>query len=89
MRLTREGDKAAVRVADQGEGMDEATRRRVFEKFYQGDSAHAAEGTGLGLSLVKRIVDLCGGTVDVDSAPGRGAAFTVRLPLEPAAQRAA
>ena len=88
LRLRREGNAALAQVADCGEGMDDATRRRVFEKFYQGDSAHAAEGNGLGLSLVKRIVDLCGGTIDVESAPGQGATFTVRLPLE-AVQRAA
>ena len=87
--LRREGDAAVARVADQGEGMDGETLRRVFEKFYQGDSAHAAEGNGLGLSLVKRIVDLCGGEVTVDSAPGQGAAFTVRLPIEGAARQAA
>jgi signal transduction histidine kinase len=62
--------------------MDEDTRRRVFEKFYQGDTAHATEGNGLGLSLVKRIVDLCGGSVSVESAPDSGSTFTVRLPLD-------
>ena len=88
LRLRREGDAAVARVSDCGEGMDEATRRRVFEKFYQGDTAHAAEGNGLGLALAKRIVDLCGGAIAVESAPGAGTTFTVRLPLE-AAQRAA
>ncbi len=81
VRLRREGDRAVCSVADEGPGMDEATRRRVFEKFFQGDTAHATAGNGLGLSLVKRIVDLCGGTVDVDSAVGRGSTFTVRLPM--------
>ena len=79
--LRREGGMAVVRVRDEGPGMDEATRRRVFEKFYQGDTAHATEGNGLGLSLVRRIVDLCEGDVAVDSAPGQGSAFTVRLPV--------
>ena len=79
--LRREGDFAAVTVRDSGPGMDEATRRRIFEKFYQGDTAHAAEGNGLGLSLVRRIVDLCQGSVEVKSAPGAGSAFTVRLPI--------
>ena len=68
-------------MRDAGPGMDDATRRRIFEKFYQGDTAHGTEGNGLGLSLVKRIVDLCGGSIAVDSAPGSGTAFTVRLPL--------
>ena len=82
LRLRREGGWAVALVKDAGEGMDDATRQRIFEKFYQGDTAHATEGNGLGLSLVRRIVDLCGGAVSVESAPGRGAAFTVRLPLE-------
>lgn len=82
VRLVREGESAVCSVGDEGPGMDEASRRRVFEKFYQADTAHATEGNGLGLSLVKRIADLCGGSVDVDSEPGRGSTFTVRLPLE-------
>ena len=82
VRLAREGGEAACTVGDQGPGMDEDTRRRVFEKFYQGDTAHATEGNGLGLSLVKRIVDLCGGSVSVESAPDSGSTFTVRLPLD-------
>ena len=81
VRLRREGGFAVCTVRDAGPGMDEATRRRVFEKFYQGDTAHATEGNGLGLALVKRIVDLCEGSVEVDSAPGQGSTFTVRLPL--------
>ena len=80
--LYREENMARVTVRDSGPGMDGETRRRIFEKFYQGDTAHAAEGNGLGLSLVKRIVDLCQGTIEIESAPGQGAAFTVRLPLE-------
>ena len=70
-----------VRVTDHGEGMDEETQARVFEKFYQGDSAHAGEGNGLGLSLVKRIVELCGGKVAVFSTPGEGTTFSVYLPV--------
>ena len=82
VRLRRAGDSAVCSVSDEGPGMDEETRRRVFEKFYQGDTAHATQGNGLGLSLVKRIVDLCGGSVEVRSALGMGSTFTVRLPLE-------
>ena len=71
-----------VHVTDHGEGMDAGTQARIFEKFYQGDSAHATEGNGLGLSLAKRIVDLCGGKIAVDSAPGQGTCFSVYLPVE-------
>lgn len=80
MSCARQGDRVAAVIRDHGEGMDENTQKRIFEKFYQGDSAHATEGNGLGLSLVKRIVDLCGGTIQVDSTPGEGTAFTVSLP---------
>ena len=82
VRLARSGNEAVCTVGDQGPGMDEETRRRVFEKFYQGDTAHATEGNGLGLALVRRIVDLCSGSVTVESAAGEGSTFTVRLPLE-------
>ncbi len=82
VRLRREGEWAEVKIRDAGAGMDEATQQRIFEKFYQGDTTHAAAGNGLGLSLVRRIVDLCGGTVAVDSAPGSGSTFIVRLPLD-------
>ena len=68
-----------VEVRDHGAGMDEATQKRIFEKFYQGDSAHATEGNGLGLSLARRIVDLCGGTIEVHSRVGEGTAFIVKL----------
>lgn len=76
----RRADGIVVTVRDHGEGMDAATQARIFEKFFQGDSAHATEGNGLGLSLVRRIVELCGGKIELDSAPGRGTSFTVILP---------
>lgn len=70
-----------VSVADQGDGMSEEVQKHVFEKFYQGDRSRKAEGSGLGLALVKRIVELCRGTVAVESEPGQGATFSVCLPL--------
>lgn len=70
-----------VSITDHGDGMTEEVQKHIFEKFYQGDNSRKAEGNGLGLALVKRIVDLCSGTVEVDSAPGKGAAFLVTLPI--------
>lgn len=75
-------DFIVVQVRDEGIGMDEFTQARVFEKFYQGDTAHATEGNGLGLSLARRIVELCGGKIAVQSVPGQGSTFSVYLPVE-------
>ena len=72
----------SVVFSDNGAGMNEETEKHIFEAFYQGDTSHKAEGNGLGLPLVKRIVDLHGGRVDVASQPGEGATFTVFLPDE-------
>lgn len=70
----------SVTVSDSGIGMDEHTLRHIFDKFYQGDTSHKADGNGLGLPLVKRIVELTGGTVSVSSEHGKGTTFTVALP---------
>ncbi len=75
----REGT-ARVSVRDSGIGMSKSDTERVFEKFFQVERAHSGEGSGLGLSLVKRIVDLHAATIDVDSTLGEGACFTVALP---------
>ncbi|MGM9521418.1 MAG: ATP-binding protein [Oscillospiraceae bacterium] len=71
-----------VSVSDNGCGMTEEVQRHIFEKFYQGDSARKAEGNGLGLPLVKRIVELCGGSITVRSELSKGSEFTVTLPRE-------
>ena len=71
-----------VSVADNGIGMSDEVRARVFEKFYQGVPSHAHAGYGVGLALVKRIVDLLKGTVTVESHEGCGSCFTVELPRE-------
>ncbi|MEE1296784.1 MAG: HAMP domain-containing sensor histidine kinase [Bifidobacterium sp.] len=76
------GAEAVVRVTDDGPGMDEAQRNRVFDKFYQGDTSHTGQGAGLGLALAREVVELHGGTIAVRSAPGKGASFAVTLPLE-------
>lgn len=70
-------------VSDEGPGMDERTREHVFDRFFQGDTSHAGEGSGLGLALCRRIVELHGGTIEVASIPGKGSSFEVRLPAFP------
>ena len=79
--LTAEGTDAVVKIADEGPGMGDEVKKRIFDKFFQGDQSRATEGNGLGLSLVKRILELENGRIEVESEPGRGACFTVMLPL--------
>ena len=76
-----DGDGARVTVADDGPGIERADQPRIFEPFF----TTKREGTGLGLATVQRIVDAHGGSIEVESTPGRGAAFTVRLPAAPPA----
>ena len=78
--LTEQSDRVTVSVTDRGPGMSRDVQRHIFDKFYQGDSSRKQEGTGLGLPLAKRIVQLCGGTIAVESAPDQGSTFTVTLP---------
>ena len=73
--------KAIVCVKDNGIGMDKTTKTHIFDKFFQGDKSHSGHGNGLGLSLVNRIVELCGGTIDVISELGKGSEFIVYLSL--------
>lgn len=80
VQCMRVGETVTVSVADHGPGMEEETLRHAFDKFYQGDTSHASEGNGIGLSIVRRICELCGGAVAVASAPGKGTKFTVTLP---------
>ena len=70
-----------VRVKDYGCGMNAETLDRMFEKFYQGDNSHSRDGNGLGLALVKKILDISGGKIFVTSEEGKGSEFTVMLPL--------
>lgn len=72
-----------VCVEDHGIGMDEATKTRIFEQFYQGAGAREAEGNGLGLTIAARIAQLMRGEITVTSQKDRGSVFTVRLPLSP------
>ncbi|MCR4648809.1 MAG: HAMP domain-containing histidine kinase [Lachnospiraceae bacterium] len=81
VKASKSGELIVVSVSDNGIGMDEETVSHVFEKFYQGDTSHATSGNGLGLSLVKRILDMMDGRISVISARDKGTTFTVSLPL--------
>lgn len=70
-------------VEDEGSGIPEAEMERIFQKFYQLDSSHKQEGNGLGLALVKQIVDTIGGSIEVSNLPGHGCRFDVVVPAEP------
>ncbi|MDE6000901.1 MAG: HAMP domain-containing histidine kinase [Clostridia bacterium] len=72
-------NKAVVKVTDSGCGIDPKTGRHIFEKFYQGDTSHSQEGNGLGLALVKKVIDLIGGQISVESELEKGSTFTVVL----------
>lgn len=77
--LTATEHHAIVRVADTGCGMTPEVGAHIFEKFYQADASRATQGNGLGLALVKRVVDILQGEIRVESAVGKGSAFTVKI----------
>ena len=77
-------DQVYVEITDHGCGMDKDTMSRIFERFYQGDTSHSREGSGLGLCIVKKIIAQSGGEIHVRSTPGKGSTFRVALPLSPA-----
>lgn len=82
LSLTADGGYATVKIADTGCGMTKEVGAHIFEKFYQGDTSHATQGNGLGLALVKRVVDILQGEITVESEVGTGTVFTVRIGRE-------
>jgi signal transduction histidine kinase len=80
VRLVAGPGEIGVCVQDRGEGMDDETRRRIFERFYRAESTAGVAGTGLGMSIVKEIIDIHGGRVEIASAPGAGTTVTLWLP---------
>jgi signal transduction histidine kinase len=79
--LSHGKDTITVKIADTGIGMDPETAGHIFEKYYQGNAGRQQSGLGLGLNIVRKIVELCGGTISVESRIDEGSVFTVKLPL--------
>ena len=77
--MTALDDYAVVKVGDTGCGMSPEVGAHIFEKFYQGDTSHSMQGNGLGLALVKRVIDIMQGEISVESVVGAGTTFTVKI----------
>lgn len=77
--VKKSADGAIVTVSDTGCGISPETGARIFDKFYQGDTSHSGEGNGLGLALVKKVIDVLGGEISVSSEVGKGSVFTIVL----------
>ncbi|MFS0869250.1 sensor histidine kinase [Paenibacillus xylanilyticus] len=85
IHLTKRSGEAVVQITDSGPGIGLQDRLRIFERFYKADTSRSRteEGSGLGLSIVHKIVEMHAGSVSVTSEQGKGATFTVHLPLQP------
>ena len=82
IKMMRTEGAAVFTIEDDGPGIVPGDEEHIFTKFYQSESSHGMEGNGLGLALVRQIVEMSGGSVDVQNLEAGGCRFTVRLPLE-------
>lgn len=82
IRLHKKDRQVLFQIADEGPGIGEEVKKRMFDKFYQADGSHKSEGNGLGLALVKRILDLNQGKIEVENRDYGGCAVTVQLPVD-------
>ncbi len=80
--LFKEGDQAVLKVEDTGQGIPAESIDRIFERFYTADPSRNSKGTGLGLAIVSHAVKNMKGTIQVESEPGKGSRFTIRLPMD-------
>lgn len=83
MTARYEARRLVVAIADTGKGMEPADRERIFQEFTRLPGAQGKEGFGLGLSIVRMLVQLLEGTIEVDSVPGKGSTFTIHIPIYP------
>jgi two-component system phosphate regulon sensor histidine kinase PhoR len=83
VKLSRDNGNAVLQVADKGIGISQKEIPKIFQRFYQSDNniASEAKGSGLGLTLVKNIIEAHGGRIEVKSEPGKGSTFSVMLPI--------
>lgn len=79
IKMVQEKEKIVVSVEDHGPGISEEAKKHIFDKFYQSDSSHKEEGNGLGLALVKQILNISNGEITVENIPDGGSRFTVTL----------
>ena len=82
INMKKEEGNIFINITDTGVGIESASIPKIFDKFYQGDISHATHGNGLGLTIVKKIIKLHGGTIECDSIVSKGTKFTIILPIE-------